>query len=89
MSIFKYLKKKKSSANVAKERLQIIISHERTQRDNPEYLKKMQEEILEVIAKYVKIDREKVNVHLEKLGDNAVLELNVTMPEKALEEAEN
>lgn len=87
MSIFKYLKKKKNSANVAKERLQIIISHERAERSSPEYLKKMQEEILEVIAKYVKIDREKVNVHLEKLGDNAVLELNVTMPEDALEEA--
>jgi cell division topological specificity factor len=87
MSLFKYLRKKKSSANVAKERLQIIISHERSQRTSPEYLKKMQEEILEVIAKYVKIDREKVNVHLEKLGDNAVLELNVTMPEEALEEA--
>lgn len=85
MSLFKYLRKRKSSANVAKDRLQIIISHERTQRSSPDYLPQMQEEILEVIAKYVKIDKEKVKVQLDKIGDNAILELNVTMPEDALE----
>jgi len=85
MSLFKYLRKRKSSANVAKDRLQIIISHERNQRSSPDYLPKMQEEILEVIAKYVKIDKEKVKVQLDKIGDNAILELNVTMPEDALE----
>lgn len=87
MSLFKYLRKRKDSASVAKERLQIIISHERSQRTNPDYLPKLQEEILEVIAKYVPIDKEQVKVNLDKIGDNAVLELNVTMPEEALEEA--
>ena len=87
MSLFKYLRKRKDSALVAKERLQIIISHERSQRTNPDYLPKLQEEILEVIAKYVPIDKEQVKVNLDKIGDNAVLELNVTMPEEALEEA--
>lgn len=87
MSLFKYLRKRKDSASVAKERLQIIISHERSQRTNPDYLPKLQEEILEVIAKYVPIDKEQVKVNLDKIGDNAVLELNVTMPEDALEEA--
>ena len=87
MSLFKYLRKREDSASVAKERLQIIISHERSQRTNPDYLPKLQEEILEVIAKYVPIDKEQVKVNLDKIGDNAVLELNVTMPEEALEEA--
>lgn len=86
MSIFKYLRKRKDSASVAKERLQIIISHERSQRDEPDYLPKLQEELLEVISKYVKIDKDKVKVQLEKIGDNAILELNVTMPEQALED---
>lgn len=87
MSLLKFikLKKNKSSANVAKERLQIIISHERTQRTNPEYLNKMQEEILDVIAKYVKIDRRKAKVHVEKGDGHSVLELNVAMPEEILE----
>ena len=81
MSIFNYLRRRNhSTASVAKERLQIIISHERTQRNTPDYLPKLQEEILAVIAKYVPIDREKVTVNLERLGDSSVLELNVTMP---------
>lgn len=87
MSIFSYLRKRKDTASVAKERLQIIISHERSQRNTPDYLPKLQEEILEVIAKYIEIDKEKVSVNLDKIGDNAVLELNVTMPDKVLEEA--
>lgn len=86
MSLFKYLRKRKNSASVAKERLQIIISHERSQRDEPDYLPKLQEELLEVISKYVKIQKDKVKVQLEKIGDNAILELNVTMPEEALQE---
>jgi cell division topological specificity factor len=85
MSIFSYLRKRNNTtASVAKERLQIIISHERSQRNAPDYLPKLQEEILAVIAKYVPINRDQVTVHLERLGDNAVLELNVTMPDESL-----
>lgn len=87
MSIFKYLKKCNRSASVAKERLQIIISHERSQRNTPDYLPRLQEEILAVIAKYIPVTRDKVSVNLERMGDSAVLELNVTMPDEALEEA--
>jgi cell division topological specificity factor len=88
MSLLKYIRgRRKSTANVAKERLQIIISHERSERDDSNYLIEMQKEILDVITKYVEIDREQVKVQVGKVGENAVLELNVTMPEKALEEA--
>lgn len=86
MSILKYLRKRRpTTASVAKERLQIIISHERSQCDAPDCLPKlndlpkMQEEILNVIAKYIPIDREKVSVNLERQGDSAVLELNFSM----------
>ena len=65
-------------------KIRIIISHERSQRNTPDYLPKLQEEILAVIAKYVPINREQVTVHLERIGDSAVLELNVTMPDEAL-----
>lgn len=81
MSILNYLRRRNTTAKVAKERLQIIISHERSQRTTPDYLPKLQEEILAVIAKYVNINHEKVTVNFERSGDNAVLELNVTMPE--------
>ena len=86
MSLFNYLRKRNSTASVAKERLQIIISHERSRRNTPDYLPQLQEEILAVIAKYIPITRDKVSVNLERMGDSAVLELNVTMPEEALEE---
>ncbi|KTC65985.1 cell division topological specificity factor MinE (plasmid) [Legionella adelaidensis] len=84
MSILSYLRKRNTTAKVAKERLQIIISHERSQRQTPDYLPKLQEEILAVIAKYVNINKDQVSVHLERIGDSAVLELNVTMPDEAL-----
>lgn len=83
MSIFNYLRKRNTTASVAKERLQIIISHERSQRNTPDYLPKLQEEILEVIAKYVPINRQKVSVNVERIGNGSVLELNVTMPDQS------
>lgn len=80
-----FQRQKQTPASVAKERLQIIISHERGQKEeNPSYLLDLQREIVDVIAKYVKIDKDQVNVQLEHRGENAVLELNVTMPEEVL-----
>ena len=65
--------------------MQIIISHERRQRDcDVDYLSKLQKEIIDVIAKYVKIDPNQVKVQVDRIGDNAILELNVTMPDEAL-----
>lgn len=89
MSIANYLqrfRKKSTAASVAKERLQIIISHERAQQQRgPDYLPKLQQELLDVIAKYIKVDKDQVIVQLERIGDNAVLELNVTIPETVKE----
>jgi cell division topological specificity factor len=87
MSIFNYLKKRNATANVAKERLQIIISHERSQRNTPDYIPKLQEEILEVLAKYVPINKQKVSVNVERIGNGSVLELNVTMPDQTIAES--
>lgn len=84
MSILNYLRKRNTTASVAKERLQIIISHERSQRNTPDYLPKLQEEILEVIAKYVPINKQKVSVNVERIGNGSVLELNVTMPDQSM-----
>ncbi|OGV26613.1 MAG: cell division topological specificity factor MinE [Legionellales bacterium RIFCSPHIGHO2_12_FULL_37_14] len=85
MNLLKYLRRNTNTAKVAKERLQIIISHERGQRNAPDYLPKLQEEIIDVIAKYVPINKEQVSVNLSQMGSNAILELNITMPEVVLE----
>ena len=80
--------KKKPTAAVAKERLQIILAHERATLDNdgdnktPEWLPDLQQELLAVIAKYIKIDQEALTVNLEKRDNLELLEINVTLPEK-------
>lgn len=74
---------KKKSATLAKERLQIIVAHQRNQRNAPDYLPQMKKDILEVIRKYVEIDVDQVSVQLEQKDDSlSVLELNVTLPEQ-------
>lgn len=73
---------RKNTASVAKERLQIIVSHQRSQRQHADFLPLLQQEILEVIAKYVEIDRDLVKVELARTDNCAVLELNVTLPDQ-------
>lgn len=68
------------SAKCAKERLQIIIAHERGERNKPDYLPALQKEILAVIAKYVNIKNDDVKIELERQEGCSVLELNVTLP---------
>ncbi len=84
MSIFDFLKvrKKTPTASLAKERLQIIVAHERGQRDEPDYLPALQKELVAVISKYVKIDQEDVQVALEDQGSCSILELNITLPDR-------
>jgi len=82
MSFLDYFKSsKKNTASIAKERLQIIVAHERGQREQPDYLPKLQQEILDVIRRYVPIDQDQVQVQLDKNDDCSILELNVTLPE--------
>jgi cell division topological specificity factor len=75
---------RQSSAQVAKERLQIIVSHERASNHNgPDFLPMLQQEIIDVIAKYfVGIDKSSVKVELQRTGSCSVLELNVALPEQ-------
>ncbi|MFT6915770.1 MAG: cell division topological specificity factor [Motiliproteus sp.] len=74
----------KKTASVAKERLQIILAHERAGRGaaTPDYLPALQEELMAVIAKYIQIDRDSFKVQLEKHDQYDVLELNITLPDK-------
>ncbi|AEY01766.1 cell division topological specificity factor MinE [Oceanimonas sp. GK1] len=84
MSLLDYFRSRKnqSSAKIAKERLQIIVAHERSQRDTPDYLPQMKQDILDVIRKYVNIDLEQISVQLDQKGENlSVLELNIMLPE--------
>ena len=77
-----FLSRKKNTASIAKERLQIIVAERRRSDAEPYYLPQLKRDILEVICKYVQIDPEMVTVQLEQKGDDiSILELNVTLPE--------
>ena len=73
----------RGSANVAKERLRIIVAQERSVRGAPDYLPLLKRELLEVIRKYVNVDPEAVQVEVDREDGHEVLELSVTLPDKA------
>lgn len=82
MSIFDYFRSTKTnSASLARERLQIIVAHERKQRNQPNYLPKMQKDIIAVIQKYIPIDNDQVSISLDNNDNCSILELNVTLPD--------
>jgi cell division topological specificity factor len=82
MGLLDYFRAKSTNtAQTAKERLQIVIAHERANRSGPDYLPKLKREILEVIAKYVPIMEDQVKVQVERDGQCEILELNVTLPD--------
>jgi cell division topological specificity factor len=83
MSILDFFRSRpKNTAAVAKERLRIIVAQERAQQGRPDYLPLLRREILEVIKKYVNVDPEAVDIHVERDGDSEVLELSVALPER-------
>jgi len=75
----------KNSAQLAKERLQIIVSHERAENSGPEYLPALRQDLIKVIAKYVSVAPDQVKVDLEQIGNKAILELNITLDEPVTE----
>lgn len=72
---------RRGSATVAKERLQILVAHERSERNRPSYLPKMQEELLAVIRKYVEVNQNAVSVNLEREDTCDILEVNIVLPD--------
>ncbi|HRN60979.1 MAG TPA: cell division topological specificity factor MinE [Luteimonas sp.] len=81
MGLFDFLKTKKNTASIAKERLRIIVAQERTSRGAPDYLPLLQRELLEVIRKYVSVDVDAVKVDLVKDGEHDVLDISVALPD--------
>jgi cell division topological specificity factor len=80
MGFLDYFKRSSKSASIAKDRLQIIVARERSvTRNAPDYLPQLQQELLQVIAKYELIDLGQVTVNVDRSGGCEVLELNVVL----------
>ncbi|MXS85339.1 cell division topological specificity factor MinE [Nitrosomonas sp. HPC101] len=82
MSLLDYFRSSKSkTASVAKERLQILVAHERYYRDKPSYLPQLQEELMQVIRKYVQVDQDAISVKFDQDDNQETLELNIILPD--------
>jgi cell division topological specificity factor len=83
MGLLALFRRTPTSANVAKERLRIIVAQERSARGGgPDYLPLLRRELLEVIRKYVNVDPDAIQVNVEREEGQEVLELSVALPER-------
>lgn len=85
MSLFGFsLKPRRAkTAQTAKDRLQILLAHERGGggSDKPDYLPQLQRDIIEVIKKYMKIENDDVDIRMERSDDVSSLEINIEVPD--------
>ena len=79
MNLFGFLNRK-STAPVARERLQMLLAHERVAGSQSKLLAVLQEEILAVIARHMQIDRDKVVVKMDNGTEFSTLEIDIEMP---------
>lgn len=86
MGLFDFFKKQDNTASKAKERLQIVVQHQRAARSgsqsDPLFMEEMKREILAVVSKYFQITLEDIDANLERDSDKEVLALNINLPEK-------
>ena len=71
------------SAPAARERLQVLLAHERLSSDGSDLVTKLRDEILQVIARHVQVDSEKVNVRMERGAQVSTLAVDIEIPFEA------
>lgn len=79
MNLFNFLNRK-STAPVARERLQMLLQHERIAGSQSKLMAVLHEEILAVIARHMQIDRDKVVVKVDNGNDVSTLAIDIEMP---------
>ncbi|HZT87160.1 MAG TPA: cell division topological specificity factor MinE [Stellaceae bacterium] len=78
MSLLSYLfPPRGGTAVIAKERLKIVLAHERASRDAPDFLPVLQRELLDVVGRYVQISDDTIRVNVGKSGETSTLEINI------------
>lgn len=80
MSLFSFLfSPRPKTAEIAKERLKIVLAHERASRDAPDFLPRLQKDLLTVVARYVQINEDMIRVNVGRSGDTSLLEINIEL----------
>jgi len=80
---------RRTSAVIARERLKIVLAHERASRDAPDFLPMLQRELLDVIGRYVEIRGDMIRVNVGRSGDTSLLEINVELDGAKVTPAKN
>ena len=78
MSLFNLLRR--GTAPVARERLQILLAHERVARNQPDLLGLLREEILAVISRHVAFEPDKVQIKMDRGASVSTLEVEIEIP---------
>ncbi|MBR1209412.1 cell division topological specificity factor MinE [Bradyrhizobium sp. JYMT SZCCT0180] len=80
MNLLRLFSGSKATAPVARERLQILLAHERGLRGQPDLLATLREEILAVVSKHIQLDPDKVTVKLDRGPAVSTLEVDIEVP---------
>jgi cell division topological specificity factor len=76
-----FTKRKPPTANLAKERLQVIIAREGNRSSNPELIQQIKRAVLEAVGKFVQVKPEDIAIEVENQRDLEVLSVSVTLPD--------
>ncbi len=79
MNIFEIFKRR-GSAPVARERLQLLLAYERASRDKPDLVGVLREEIMAVIARHVQVDHDQVQIAMDRGQSISTLEIEIQIP---------
>jgi cell division topological specificity factor len=80
MSLFGWFSRNRATAPVARERLQILLAHERAVGGGSDLIATLKEEILAVIARHFPLERDKVQVKLDRGDAYSTLEIDIEVP---------
>lgn len=80
MNLINFFKRPRSSAPVARERLQILLAHERAVVGKSDLIAILQEEILAVIAKHFPVEPDGIKIKMERGDAVSTLEVEVEIP---------
>jgi cell division topological specificity factor len=79
--------KKRASAHIARERLSLVLAHERAARSGNDVITRLKEELIAVICRHAAIDKDGLSVTVEQRDSLEVLKVDVVLPEGGLRRA--
>jgi cell division topological specificity factor len=80
---------RRNTAVIARDRLKIVLAHERASREAPDFLPVLQKELLDVVGRYVEIRGDMIRVNLDRSGETSLLEIDVEIDGAKVKPARN